>query len=216
MASQAMKFPKRRRRFETEVHHGQRVLPPEEGKVLLLAKSEKMRLKRERDDLVRAMARRPAAGDTASVRFAMRCIEQRIVKGLWVEEITTDSDGPRAAKRHGIGYMTEGIDHWSQAIDKGGWVAPPPAPAVPSPQEVTAAQEAIRWIDWLDEGQARLLRTAAMTKRGDRERRVNWDWVKGRLGLPEKTSNRTLQDRYDRGLRLIVAELTIAKCEKLD
>jgi hypothetical protein len=216
MATAAMKFPKRRRRFETEVHHGQRVLPPEEGKLLLLAKSEKMRLKRERDDLVRAMARRPVAGDTASVRFAMRCIEQRIVKGLWVQEITTDSDGPRAAKRHGIGYMPEDVDQWSQAVAKGGWVAPPPAPPVPSPKEVTAAQEAIGWIDWLDEGQARLLRTAAITKRGDRERRVNWEWVKGRLSLPEKTPYRTLQDRYDRALRLIVAELTIARCENLE
>jgi hypothetical protein len=216
MATAAMKFPKRRRRFETEVHYGQRVLSPDEGKALLRESAERLRLKQERADLVRALARRPHPEDAASVRFAMRCIEQRIVKGLWVQEITTDADGPRTARRHGIGYMPEDVDQWSQAVAKGGWTAPPPAPAVPSPKEVTASQEAIGWIDWLDEGQARLLRTAAITKRGDRERRVNWEWVKGRLGLAEKTPYRTLQDRYDRALRLIVAELTIVRCENLD
>jgi hypothetical protein len=191
---------------------GNRVLP--EAEALVRAQvSASMRERAEREAQVRALARRPKADEFASMRFAMRAVEQRIVRGLWVLEISRPSDGPAEPKRNGLDYMTETSDVDARYTDAAGgkWEAPQPRPAVPSNREIESAKEAKAWIEWLDEDQARLLTIAAMTKRGGRERRVNWERVTERLFHLRGTKMRTLQDRYDRALRTIVAELTLKR-----
>lgn len=197
--------PKRRARLVLVDHRGEKL-----GQEHLLAQTRRFRSQQERRHMVEAMARRPGPNDAFSVRLAMQWVEARIVKGLWVLEISSDTDGPQQARQHGLGYMPEPIDIYAQAVAKGGYEPLPPRPAVPSSKEIDAAKEAKKWIELLDEGQARLLTVAAMSKRGDRLRRVNWDWVKSRLRIADSASLRTLQDRYDRALRWIVAELSVA------
>lgn len=190
-----------------EVIENGRPVPKELHSAALISASDRFRERQDRKSQIRAMARRPARDEMASVRFAMRAVEQRIVRGLWVLEISQSTDGPGSAKRHGIDYMRERLDHFAA----GEWQHGPSRPPVPSNREIDAAKEAQGWIEWLDEDQARLLTIAAMSKRGDRERRVNWERVKSRLPQIVDAKIRGLQDRYDRALRVIVAELTYAR-----
>lgn len=183
----------------------------EQGKPLVLAWSQRHRDQQEREAQVRALARRPVRGEADSVRFAMRCIEQRIVRGLWVLELSQEPDGPREQRRHGMQYMRDHGDvDWRYEDAPGGkWDAPAPRPALPSNEEIDAAKEAQGWIRWLDDEQARFFTLAAMSKRGDRSRRINWERVFGRMKHLRDTKMRTLQDRYDQALRRIVAEMTV-------
>jgi hypothetical protein len=59
--------------------------------------------------------------------------------------------------------------------------------------------------------QAKLLTTAAGTKRGDMEANIKWERVKRMLPRLVGLETRTLQRRYERALRIIVAELTLAR-----
>jgi hypothetical protein len=196
-----------------EVIYGSRVMKGDEAKAFLVDVSRRMNEREEREAQVRALARRPAKGDAASVRFAMRCIEQRIVRGLWVLEISQEPDGPREARRHGMQYMRDRGDvDWRYEDAPGGkWDAPAPRPALPSSEEIDAAREAQGWIRWLEPEQARFFTLAAMSKRGDRARRVVWDRVIPRLKHLKDVPLRTLQDRYDQALRRIVAEMTVQR-----
>lgn len=190
-------------------------IPKAEGQALSLAWSRNQREKREREAQVRALARRPSRGESEDMRFAMRCIEHRIVRGLWVLEISQEADGPREQRRHGMQYMRDiGDVDWRYEDAPGGkWDAPAPRPALPSSEEIDAAKEAQGWIRWLDDEQARLVNLAALSKRGDRERRINWERVFSRLPHLRSAPLRTLRDRYDQGLRNIVAEMTIRRLE---
>jgi hypothetical protein len=211
-----VRAPQRRHKFKVEVHHGRRVLPTEEGNALLRTVSAAMRDRHERDLAIRALSRRPRGEDAANVRFAMRSIEHRIVRGLWVLELALPIDGPKRAARHGIDYLNERADVNARYTDAAGgkWESSPPRPAIPSNREIESAKEAVGWIERLDEAQARLLHVAALSKRGDRERRVGWERVRSRLPEVRDTPMRTLQDRYDQALRTLVAELTIDRIAK--
>lgn len=195
-------------RRKIEPWEGGRPVPKDQQKAKLLEWSRRYEAERERRAQVQALARRPNKADSESVRFAMRAIEQRIVRGLWVLEISQSPDGPKRQTQHGIAYLPEYLDRYGTIASGGEWTEGRPTPAVPSNKEIDAALEAKSWISWLDEEQARLLNYAAITKRGDRRARVKWDKVKARLRLPDDYSIRTLQDRYDRCLRTIVAELS--------
>lgn len=194
-----------------ETIHGSRTLTGVEGEALRIEVSRGFRERQDWEDQLRAIARRPGPREAPAMRAAMKAVEHRIVKGLHVIELSASPDGPRRQRQHGIGYIPEAVDRIGEAVAKGGWQAPDPSPAVPSSREIDAAREAQKWIGYLDERQARLLTVAAGTKRGDCKRRVNWERVKSALRLPETTPIRTLQDRYDRSLRTIVAELTLAR-----
>jgi hypothetical protein len=203
---------KRRTSFRTVVVCGERELPKDQGKAVVLDMSRSFREAQERNEQIRAMARRPTRGDSVNVRFAMQAIEHRIVKGLWTLEISLPPEGRVGWKgRMGIDYFMEREDKWAAAVAGGGWLSNAPSPAPPSTEEIDAALEAKKWIEFLPEQQARLLATAALSKRGDRSSRVNWEKVKERLLIPDSTPLRTLRDRYDQALRYIVAELTLAR-----
>lgn len=197
------------------VVHGSTVLTGEQAKVVSLEASRSFRMRQEREEQVRAIARRPSRGDAASVRFAMRCVEQRIVRGLWVLEISQEADGPREQRRHGMQYMRDhdDPDYRYEDAPAGKWGSPAPRPALPSSEEIDAAKEAQSWIHWLDAEQARLVNLAALSKRGDRQRRINWERVFSRMPHLRACPLRTLRDRYDQGLRNIVAEMTVRRLE---
>jgi hypothetical protein len=179
---------KRRTSFRTVVVCGERELPKDQGKAVVLDMSRSFREAQERNEQIRAMARRPT------------------------REISLPPEGRVGWKgRMGIDYFMEREDKWAAAVAGGGWLSNAPSPAPPSTEEIDAALEAKKWIEFLPEQQARLLATAALSKRGDRSRRVNWEKVKERLLIPDSTPLRTLRDRYDQALRYIVAELTLAR-----
>lgn len=188
-----------------------RELGKDEGRAVLIEVSRGMRERQEWEAQLRSLARRPTRQESGAIRMAMQSVEQRIVRGLWVLELSQAPDGPAAQRKHGIGYMHERCDVDARYTDAAGgkWEAPPPRPAVPSSKEIDAALEAKAWIECLDDEQARLLTVAAMTKRGDRKRGISWERVIDRLPQFRGVSLRTLRDRYDQSLRNIVAELTL-------
>jgi hypothetical protein len=187
-----------------------RPVPKEEGKSLVLAWSAEQREKAEREAQLKALARRPKCEDNVALRLAMRSVEHRIVRGLWVLELSLPGDGPRPAAKHGLDYMNDRSDVDARYADSAGgqYYSPTPKPEIPSNREIEAAREAKSWIEGLDAEQARMLNIAALSKRGDRERRINWGKVFERMPHLSQTPLRTLRERYDAALRAIVAELT--------
>ena len=196
--------------------HGSRTLKGAEGEALRLNVSRGMRERQEWEEHLQTLARRPKRDESAAMRSAMQSVERRIVRGLWVLELALPADGPRHQAKHGIDYMNDRLDVDARYSDAAGgkWEAPPPRPAVPSNREIDSAKEAKGWIEALPDEQARFLIVAAMTKRGDRERRVQWERVTSRLPQLRHCPLRTLRDRYDQALRSIVAELTLRTIEK--
>jgi hypothetical protein len=71
--------------------------------------------------------------------------------------------------------------------------------------------EPLEWLSLVPKDSGKLITAAAATKRGDAERKVSWGRVT--LMIPEITgcSVRTLQRRYESGIRAIVAEFPEAK-----
>jgi hypothetical protein len=192
-----------------EVIHGSRVVPKDEQQAILVRISQRMRANREREEQVRALARRPSPDDSADMLFLTKVIEQHIVRGLWVIELSQALDGPRPAKRHGLEHLREREDHFAA----GQWIREASSPALPSSREIDAAERAKSWLRYLDEGQAKLLNVAALTKRGEWNSGVKWDAVKEKLIHLRGVHHSTLKDRYQRALRTIAAELTIQRLE---
>jgi hypothetical protein len=203
---------KGKQRMQMQVVHGSRIVPKAEHQALLMAVSERRRAKFEREQQMRALARRPKSGeDSTEMKIAIRSVELRIVRGLFVLEISLPPEGVPSARQHGLEYMVEREDHYLA----GRWLHTAPRPAVPSPKEISAAEAAVRWIDALpEEEDRRFLRAAAQSKKGERGRGVAWERVISRLPHLAQTSPRTLQERYQRCLRLIVADHMLRQMEK--
>jgi hypothetical protein len=192
--------------------YGSQELTGKEATALRLLVSDQRRANLEREQMQRAIARRPRVGeDSLDFKIAIRAVELRIVRGLFVLELSLPPEGVPAAKQHGLEYMVERQDHYLA----GRYLQRAPSPEVPSAREITAAKEASKWIDAIpgDEDR-RFFRLAAQSKRGERERSVAWDRVFSRLTHLKDTPPRTLQERYQRCLRLIVADHMLRQMEK--
>jgi hypothetical protein len=213
MATAAMKFPKRRRRFETEVHHGQRVLPPEEGKVLLLDITMRMDARRLQRRLERATQRHEGFPERQSVAIAMLAVEEQIVKALWtIARQPLGHTAPIASARCGIDYIHDRSDVHSIYADAAGgkWDTVAPRPSLPSAKDISQANRVQDWLLLIDDEELRkLLVIGATSKRGDAARRIPWITMKipQRMGL----TSRSVQRRYDEALRVIVNGLTLAR-----
>jgi hypothetical protein len=216
MATAAMKFPKRRRRFETEVHHGQRVLPPEEGKALLASMSAKLRERQEQMRIERAKVVRRAhhmdlAYERDSVVRAVMAVEHRLVEALWVLARLPSQGARGFSKRNGIPYMLDRIDQYANAVANGGWDIPAPKPAVPSAKAIDAMYDPLGWLSWLGRIDGKLVAAAAASKRGEMKANIRWRFVREQVPEVEDMATRTLQHRYNASLRELVAELTFRK-----
>lgn len=143
--------------------------------------------------------------DRPSIKRAMKAVETRIVEAVWTLARLPDSDsGPRSC---GIAYIQEPSDRWANAVEKG-WEAPVPRPSRPSPRAIDAMYQPLEWLSLLHRPQALLVSVAAGTKCGDVERRIVWNRVRKSLPESQTQSIRTLQRRYESGIREIVAKLT--------
>ena len=191
--------------------YGSRTLKGAAAEVLRLNVSRGMRERQEWEEQLRALARRPGPDEAPAMREAMKAVEHRIVRGLWVLEISQPSDGPRRQAKHGIEYMNDDADVHARYTDAAGgkWEAPDPRPAVPSSREIDAANEARQWLSLLPDSLARLLGVAALTKRGHYDNQVRWGRVRNALPECRGLQHSTLLGRYNRALRTIVAELTL-------
>lgn len=148
------------------------------------------------------------APDRASVKRAMANVEHALVRALWTLARLPDRS-PFGGGRCGLEYIPDAQDRFSNAVANGGkWEQLAPRPSPPSSRAIDMMDQPLEWLTWLPRNHAKLVSTAAATKRGDVERRVSWARV--RLALPDTNSQsiRTLQRRYDDGIRQIVARLT--------
>lgn len=153
--------------------------------------------------------------DAEWLRRMLRAVEARLVEALWTLARLPQSRGPDGPKRHGVEYLPEYWDVFGNTREAGGkWESEPPRQSPPSSREIDGMDEALNWISGRhrvldDRARCQLVWFAAATKQGDIARNVSWRRVVG--VLPELTgcSVRTLQRRYEDGLRAIVAELLV-------
>lgn len=145
------------------------------------------------------------APDRPSIQKAMLAVEGRIVEAVWT--LARLPGGGSSKGSCGIAYIQEASDRWANAVEKG-WELPMPRPPRPSPRAIDAMYEPLEWLAMLPREQSMIVSVAAGTKCGDVSRRVAWNRV--RKSLPETLTQsiRTLQRRYEGGIREIVARLT--------
>lgn len=149
------------------------------------------------------------APDRQSVRLAMNALEARIVDALWTLARLPNLRGPEGSKRHGVEYIQEQAERWANAVENG-WTVPAPRPALPSARQIDAMHEPLEWLTtrYLAIETCRLVTAAAATKRGDVKRRVSWPRVRDALPEMSLVTVRSMQRRYDDGLRELVAVLS--------
>lgn len=154
------------------------------------------------------------APDAEWLRRIMRAVEARIVEAIWTLIRLPTSRGPGWAQRHGVDYLVEFSEAYGNAVaNDGKWEAPPLHPPLPSAKAIDAMWEPLEWLrsrdagGFLDMERCRLLWAAAATKRGEIDRNVAWRVVVELVPDLRVLAVRTLQRRYEDGLRAIVAEL---------
>lgn len=151
------------------------------------------------------------APDRPSIRAALSSVETRIVEAVWTLSRLPDRDTRfvYGNGRCGLEYMQEFNDRFANAVADGGkWDQAPPRPSPPSSRAIDRMDDPLDWINWLPEAQGRLVTVAATTKRGDASRHVSWNRVRSALPSCAGLSIRSLQRRYDDGLRKILERLT--------
>ncbi len=141
--------------------------------------------------------------DRADIDRLMRVVEQRIVEAAWTLARLPGGDSFHS-RRCGVAYIHDPADRFANAVLNGGaWDEAAPRPPRPTPREIDAYERPLEWLTLLERSHAKLLSTAATTKRGDPSRNVNWDRVRRALPETHGLSVRTLQRRYESGLRTI-------------
>lgn len=198
------------------VVHGGKELGSEEGRSLSLSVSDRFRARQTQRRFERAARDNGHAPERQSVALAMLAVEQRLVKAFWtIARQPAKNLGPALLARCGVDYIPERSDLTGYADAAGGkWHSVAPRPPIPSGKDIDAANEALDWLLFVDEGKRKLLVAGATSKRGDLGRQINWPRL--RQGMPELAglSTRTCQGRYREALRIIVNELTIAHLAK--
>lgn len=153
------------------------------------------------------------APDWATMRRAMDAVEARIVEALWTLSRLPQGRGPEGPSRHGIDYFQEHHEAFANAVSAGGqWEQETPRPSPPTSREIDAYVEPLEWLTTrrlLPPDRARLVWVAASLKRGDVLRNVAWARVVMAVPALSGCSVRTLQRRYEDGIRAIVAELLV-------
>lgn len=142
--------------------------------------------------------------DRCSVKRAMTAVETKLVEALWtMARLPNGGSGGTC----GIAYIQEASDRWANAIERG-WERAMPRPPCPSPRAIDAMHEPLGWLALLPREQSMLVSVAGGTKRGDVDRNIAWNRVRSSLPQTAGQSIRTLQRRYEGGIREIVARLT--------
>jgi hypothetical protein len=159
----------------------------------------------------RSRADRPVdAPDRDALRRAIGAVEARLVEALWTLARLPMGRGPAGPRQHGLDYIQDQAQIFANAVAAGGkWEQHAMRPPRPSAKAIDAMHEPLSWIttDFLPRDRCMLVMVAASLKRGDVARNVNWARVVERLPDLKPLSVRRLQQRYQDGLRAIVAEL---------
>lgn len=188
------------------------------GREVIGEKADRLRLEASIGvEVTRILACRPRIGrpidapERQSIRRAVDAVEARVVEAIWTLARLPNPPGPEGSKKHGLDYMQDKAERFANAVAAGGvWEQPHVRPALPSAREIDAMHEPLAWVTtrFLPRDTCKLITAAATTKRGDHLRRVSWPRVRDALPELAGTTVRTLQRRYEDGLRMIVAELS--------
>jgi hypothetical protein len=158
--------------------------------------------------------RRPVdAPERASVRRAMEAVEGQIVRALWTLARLPDRN-PFGNGRCGLDYVQDREERFANAVANGGkWDHARPKPPLPSSRAIDAMDGPLEWLSYLSREHAKLVSTAAATKRGDPARSVSWARVRDSLPDARTLTIRTLQRRYEDGIRIILGHLSTQQME---
>lgn len=202
------RIPKRRGTPRLVVVHGGKELGAEEGAMLTLSASARMRARQLQRRLERSQKDNPSP-ERQSVAIAMLAVEERLVKAFSVLGRSTPNPGPRHQAQHGVAYMMESVDKWAEAVAGSGWLSQEPPDPPATPNEVDASDEALEWLAFLDRETANIVSAGARSKRGDVRRRISWIRVKQQNAEFAKYTADRLKKMYDGGLRQIAGRVRL-------
>jgi hypothetical protein len=195
--------------------YGSQELTGEAAIALRVAASMRMRHRAEASRLDRRVSRISGAPDRQSVAKAMLAVEERLVKAFWtIARQPLGQSAPVAASRCGIEYFHEREDVHARYADAAGgkWDSVAPRPSLPSSRDIDNSNTAMDWLLLIgDELTRKVLVIGATSKRGDAGRRIGWERLRPALREFDGRTVRTLQRKYEEALRIIVAELTLAR-----
>lgn len=179
---------------------GNRVLPEAEAKAIRIAVSSAILA---RTELTRFQPlSRPAENDDSSIARLTRSVEARIVDAVWTERRLP---GGGSGGHCGVSYLHERAEIFANAVAAGEWKRP--HPGSPPPRSIDQMHEPLSWLSWLPRDKAAIVRAAAASKHGDQQSNVAWGFVRQQVLAAEDLTIRTLQRRYDEGLRTIAVRL---------
>lgn len=203
------------RKMRMEVIENGRPVPKELHSAALISASDRFRARQLQGRLQRTIKRHQHSPERQSVAIAMLAVEEKIVGALWtIARQPLGAHAPIASSRCGIDYLHDRLDIHSIYTDAAGgkWDSIAPRPSLPSAREISLADRVQDWLLLIDdEGLRKILVYGATTKRGDAGRQVNWTRVRAMMPELNGVAMRSLNARYQEALRLVVAELTLAK-----
>lgn len=154
--------------------------------------------------LAKSLARIADAADRSSIAKLVASTEARIVEAVWTEKrLPNGGSGGRC----GLPYFHEKSEIFANAVAAGNWHKM--HPGVPTPKEIDRMHEPLSWLKWLPRDLAEIVRAAASSKEGYPHANVVWDAVRSRVPAAKGLLTRTLQRRYDVGLRAIAVKLAL-------
>jgi hypothetical protein len=185
---------------------GQRVLGAEEAVAVRLELSNQFRRRQEQQQaqLANSRARIVEVADRSSIRRLVDSVEARLVDALWTLARLPDGG---SGGRCGLPYMHDKAEIFANAVAAGDWHRP--HMGAPPPKSIDAMHVPLSWLSWLPRELADIVRAGAASKEGNVDANVSWGLVRGQVEAARALTIRTLQRRYEAGLRAIAMQLAI-------
>lgn len=191
-----------------EVIENGRPVPKELHSTVLLDASVRFRKRQidvlEQRETNRAKLHAVEPQDHGEFAKLVGSVERRLVDAIWTERCLPNGGSGGIC---GLAYFHDRTEIFANAVAAGEWHRP--HPGTPAPRAIDRMHEPLIWLGWLQRELAELVRAAAATKRGDPEANVAWGQVRRQATGAEGLSVRTLQRRYDLGLRTIALRLAL-------
>lgn len=194
------------KKLRMEVIHGGKIVPKDQASALMISVSERMRARESKYQAERQeqydLRRASRTEDLSTMARLVVSVEARIVEAVWTERRLP---GGGAGGRCGISYLHEPSEIFANAVASGDWHKP--HPGSPPPKAIDRMHEPLSWLAWLPRDLAAIVRAAADSKEGNPQANVAWGLVRRQVVAAEDLPVRTLQRRYELGLRTIAVRL---------
>lgn len=193
-------------RMRMEVIENGKAVPKELHQSVVLQASDRFRARNaqalaQREERREKFSAAPLHDGSAIARL-VHTVEARIVEAVWTERRLP---GGGSGGQCGISYLHERSEIFANAVANGDWQRP--HPGSPPPKSIDRMHEPLSWLGWLSRDHAAIVRAACRSKEGNPGSNVGWGFVRNQVPTARELTIRTLQRRYDEGLRTIAMKL---------